>query len=62
MPAASMVRVMMNSAAGLSKKATLAFRVENPQVLQADIAWVAASNQPNPVSFSDRKETTVRAR
>ena len=37
------------------------FRVQNPQVLQADIALVAASNQPIPVSFSEKKVTTVKA-
>ena len=37
----------------------LALRVQNPQVLHADIAFVAESNQPIPVSFRDRPVTTV---
>ena len=39
----------------------LVFRVQKPQVLQADIALVAASNQPIPVSFSAKNVTTVKA-
>ena len=39
----------------------LVFRVQNPQVLQADIALVAASNQGMPVSFSAKNVTSVKA-
>ena len=38
----------------------LVLRVQNPQVLQADMASVAASNQPSPVSLKAKKETSVR--
>ena len=39
----------------------LAFRVQNPHVLQADIALVAASNQPIPVNLRQKKVTTLKA-
>ena len=50
------------SAAGLLNAAMLVFRVLNPQVLHADIAWVAESNQPIPVSFRAKRVTSVRQR
>ena len=43
----------------MAKDAILPFRVLNPQVLLADIACVAASNQPNPVSLREKNVTSV---
>ena len=60
MPARSMATVRTLSAAGLAKEAMLALRVQKPQVLQADMAVVAASNQPMPVSRSATPVRTVR--
>ena len=38
----------------------LVLRLQKPHVLQADIAFVAASNHPIPVSLSDRKVMAVK--
>ena len=56
----SIATVSTISAAGFSKEAMLALRVLNPQVLHADIACAAASNQPRPTAFKVSSVSTVR--
>ena len=60
-PAASIVIIRIISAAGLSQKATLSFLTQNPHVLQADMAQVAASSHVIPVSFKAIIDTAVIA-
>ena len=59
-PDTAIAPIITSSIIGLSKKATEAFFVLKPDVPQADIAWVAASNQHIPDSFKSSVVTTVR--
>lgn len=54
--AASIIEtIKMTSMTGLSKNATLLFLVLKPQVLHADMAWVAASNHPSLQNATRKK-------
>ena len=53
--------IKMASMTGLSKKATLLFLVLKPQVLHADMACVAASNQLMPATCREKNEIKVKA-
>ena len=58
----NMAMQRMASTTQLSKKATLMFLVQKPQVLQADIAKVVASNQGIFVRRKAMAETEVMIR
>ena len=59
-PEASMAMIRTTSAAGLPNVAMLALPLQNPQVLQADMAVVTASNHPKPVILKAKSVISVR--
>ena len=58
-PPSSIATISTDSMAELSNAAMLALRVLNPQVLQADMACVTASNHLIPQALSANAEITV---